>query len=190
MCITRVSHVISVAAMRPVLNPIYAPPEAAAADAALLFFAFFFEALVPDASAGALAAAAVAGAEAAAASDAAALLFFFDFDALVPDASAGAAVAAGVVVAAAVVAAGAAAGAALVLAVLLDFAAALAPVGGVDEPLIVRPAASRLVTDLVPMPLTRVARSSASLNGPFLVRSSMIAFACTGPIPLTDSSAA
>lgn len=187
MCITRVSHVTGAAAIRPVLNPIYAPPEAAAADAALLFFAFFFEALVPDASAGALAAAAVAGAEAAAASDAAALLFFFDFDALVPDASAGAA---GAVVVAAVVAAGAAAGAALVLAVLLDFEAALAPVGGVDEPLIVRPAASRLVTDLVPMPLTRVARSSASLNGPFLVRSSMIAFACTGPIPLTDSSAA
>src|SRR6202012_1583322 len=59
-------------------------PDAAAADAALLFFAFFFEALVPDASAGALAAA--MGAEAAAASDAAALLFFFDFDDFAADA--------------------------------------------------------------------------------------------------------
>ena len=78
----------------------------------------------------------------------------------------------------------------MLLAVLLDFAAALAPVGGVDAPFTVKPAASRLLTDLVPRPLTRVARSSASLKGPFLVRSSMIAFACTGPIPLTDSSAA
>lgn len=172
---------------RPVLDLYYAPPEAAAAEAALLFFAFFFEALLPDASAGALAAAAVAGAAVAGAADAseAALLFFFDFEVFGLDASAGVAA----VVAGGGAAAGAAAGAALVVA--LDvFAAGLAPVGADDEPLMVRPAASRLVTDLVPMPLTRVARSSAFLNGPFLVRSSMIALAWTGPMPFTDSSVA
>ena len=69
-------------------------------------------------------------------------------------------------------------------------AAAFAPVGGAVEPLIVRPAASRFTTDLLPIPFTRVARSSAFLNGPFLVLSSMIALAWTGPMPFTDSSAA
>jgi len=64
------------------------------------------------------------------------------------------------------------------------------PVGGSDEPPIVSPFCSRFVTDLAPRPLTRVARSSASLNGPFFVRSSMIAFDFTGPRPFTDSSAA
>lgn len=151
-------------------------PDAAAADAALLFFDFFvLEAFVPDASAGALAAAVAAGAEAAAAWDTA--LLFFDF--LVADAAAGAAgvAMAGVVAAGAAVVAAAVDLAAVVLDVVLDFVAALVPLGAADEPLMVRPAASRLVTDLVPMPFTRVARSSASLNGPFLVRSSMIAFA-------------
>jgi hypothetical protein len=145
----------------------------------LLFFDFFdFEAVVSDAVAGAEAAVA-AGADAAAAS----ALLFFDFDALPPEAASAGAAGAGVC---AVVAAGAG----------VDFdivpagALAGAPVGGADEPLIVRPAASRFFTDFCPMPLTRLARSSASLNGPFLVRSSMIALAWAGPMPLTDSSAA
>src|SRR5579864_3741926 len=131
----------------------YHAPDAA--EAAFAFFAFFFEAFVSDAPAGALAAAVSAGA------DAAASLVFFDF--FVPEASAGAL-------------AGIAAGAAVsveVFALLPDFVVAgveaLAPVGAAVEPLIVKPAASRLTTDLAPSPLTRAARSSASLNGPFLV---------------------
>lgn len=60
---------------------------------------------------------------------------------------------------------------------------ALAPVGGVEEPPIVRPAASRLATDFCPSPLTRLARSSALLNGPFLARSSMIALISPGRGP-------
>jgi len=76
------------------------------------------------------------------------------------------------------------AGAALVAAgVLLAFV----PVGGADEPPMVSPACSRFVTDFVPSPFTRLARSSASLNGPFFVRSSMIAFDFTGPSPFTAS---
>ena len=140
----------------------YAPD---AADAALLFFDFFdFEAVVSDAIAGADAAIA-AGADAAAS-----VLLFFDFDAFAPDA-----VFAGVADAAGGVCAVVVAGAAVV--VFEVVAVGFAPVGGADEPLIVRPAASRFFTDFWPMPLTRLARSSASLNGPFFVRSSMIAFA-------------
>ena len=154
----------------------------------MLFFAFFFDALAPEASVGALAAADVAAVAAGAAS----LAFFDDFedfDAFAPEASAGAA---GAAVAAVVAGVVSAAGAAFVV---VDFAGAdvvadFAPVGGADEPLIVKPDASRFTTDLLPMPLTRAARSSAFLNGPFFVRSSMIAFACAGPMPLTDSSAA
>lgn len=163
-------------------------PEAAAADAALLFFDFFaFAGLPSDAAAAAAVAGAVVGAEAVAASEAAALLFFERFVLVAVLSDAAAVVVAGVLAAGVGVVAGAGVAAAL----LVDFVdAALAPVGAVDEPLMVRPAASRFVTDFVPIPLTRVARSSASLNGPFFARSSRIAFAWTGPMPFTDSSAA
>lgn len=76
----------------------------------------------------------------------------------------------------AAVVAGAAGAVVFAAASVLFFGMAL-PVGGTDEPLIVSPAASRLTTDFWPMPFTRAARSSASLNGPFFVRSSMIALA-------------
>lgn len=70
-----------------------------------------------------------------------------------------------------------AAGAVVFAAASVFFFGMALPVGGTDEPLIVSPAASRLTTDFWPMPFTRAARSSASLNGPFFVRSSMIALA-------------
>ncbi|KGD31147.1 helix-hairpin-helix motif domain protein [Burkholderia pseudomallei] len=160
-----------------------------------MFFLLFFEpfAFVVDAAAGALACAAALAA--------AALSCFFDerdffaagaLAAVDGVAVAGAGVAAdGAGVALEVVGAGAGAGAGV--AVAAGFAVpvfAFAPVGGVVEPPIVRPAASRWATDFAPRPFTRFARSSASLNGPFFARSSMIAFDFTGPRPFTDSSAA
>jgi hypothetical protein len=158
---------------------------------------FAFVPLAPDA------ASALAVPEAAAAADAA--FDFLGFLAFVVDAeSAAAAVVAAVVAAGvvagvvAVVAAGEVAAVAAVDDFTVDlagvvlpaaFVAAFVPVGGAEEPPIVRPACSRFATDFVPSPLTRVARSSASLNGPFFVRSSTIAFDFTGPKPFTDSSA-
>src|SRR6202790_3605757 len=163
-------------------------PQVAAASLAAFFFLDFFDALAPLAPDAASAVAVVAALELAAAL----ALAFLPFLPVVADAASGVIAGAVAVAAAGGVAAGAAvdgfivdfAGAALVAAgVLLAFV----PVGGADEPPMVSPACSRFVTDFVPSPFTRLARSSASLNGPFFVRSSMIAFDFTGPSPFTAS---
>ncbi|MEA3117406.1 MAG: hypothetical protein QOI13_676 [Paraburkholderia sp.] len=108
------------------------------------------------------------------AGDAALFFGFFDFESFAADAPPGA------LDAAVLAAAGAWASEVVV------FGAGFVPgliddddafVGGADDPLTVKPAASRLVTDFAPSPFTRAARSSAFLNGPLFVRSSMIALA-------------
>src|SRR5471032_925349 len=170
-------------------------PQVAAASLAAFFFLDFFDAFAPLAPDAASAVVAAVGVLAAASA-----LAFLPFLPLAVDAAS--AVAAGVtagvvaVVAAGDVAAVAAAddftvdlaGAAAPALVAAGVLLAFVPVGGADEPPNVSPACSRFVTDFVPRPLTRLARSSASLNGPFFVRSSMIAFDFTGPSPFTASS--
>src|ERR1700676_435963 len=155
-------------------------PQVAAASLAAFFFLEFFDALAPLAPDAASAVAVVAALELAAAL----ALAFLPFLPVVADAASG-------VIAGAVAVAAAGGG------FIVDFAAAalvaagvllaFVPVGGADEPPMVSPACSRFVTDFVPSPFTRLARSSASLNGPFFVRSSMIAFDFTGPSPFTAS---
>ena len=155
-------------------------PQVAAASLAAFFVLDFFDAFAPLAPDAASAVVAAAGVLAAASA-----LVFLPFLPWVVDAAS--AVAAGVtagvvaVVAAGEVAAVAAAddftvdlaGAAAPALVAAGVLLAFVPVGGADEPPIVSPACSRFVTDFVPRPFTRLARSSASLNGPFFVRSSI-----------------
>src|SRR6202042_575179 len=67
------------------------------------------------------------------------------------------------------------------------------PVDGGDEGVavatfvagpIVKPSACNRSTVLPPMPFTRLLNSAASLNGPCASRSSRMAFAFAGPMPL------
>ena len=67
-------------------------------------------------------------------------------------------------------------------------AAACAPAAAPAGPT-ARPSACRRSTVCPPMPLTRLPRSAGSLNGPCAERSSRMAFALAGPMPLMPRSA-
>ena len=105
---------------------------------------------------------------------------------------AGAAGAAGALAFAGAAAAGAAeaagaAGAAGAEAAALGFAEAAAPFAW---PFTVTPFFDKASVLFAAKPLTRFSKSAQSLNAPFLLRSSKIAFDFTAPTPLTLSSAA
>ena len=73
---------------------------------------------------------------------------------------------------------------------VLAFAGAAEAAEGLAWPFTVMPFFDRVSVLFAPKPLTRFSKSAQSLNGPFLLRSSKIAFDFTAPTPLTLSSAA